>query len=287
MKKIKSSFKVNIDELLLDEKFDTKKIKEKMIKMFKELKEPTIIILDNLERLENTIQTDIIKIIRFYSFLPNFLFILPVDKNYINFGQYQNNSESAIEKYITLNVWFEFQQDYSKILEKYKLSKNYFFDLNNILNKPNDEYTLTIRELEYILLKNNFNNETKINLLNENKYFCFFLFNKLIWKNEILENDLIHFAGLINSYCNEHKINVISEEILKSAKFKKYIDDSKWGGQNKTKSIDYYEDIIELIIEIINNEKTKLKNDDYLYSILLPIIRKNINSKLKTEWKDL
>ena len=288
IKKFKSSLTINIDELLLDEKFNAKEIKEKMKDIFKQL-EPTIIVLDNLERLEDSVQTDIIKIIRFYSFLPNLLFVLPVDKNHINFGKFKNNSESAIEKYITLNVWFEFQQDYSKILEKYKLSKGYFSQLNNILNKSNDEYTLTIRELEYVLLKNNFNDETKINLLNKNKYLCFLLFNELIWKNEILENDLEVFTGLIKTHCANNNINEINEKLLKSKEFKNYINNAKISEkqQNKTVSFDYFEDIIELIIEIINNEKNKLENDNDLYSILLIWIKKIIKSKLMTKWKEL
>lgn len=186
-------------------KFEVQKIVEKI--------EPTIVVLDNIERLENSI-SDIIKIIRFYSYFPNFLFILPMNKTAIKFSNL-GTEEEPIEKYITLDVWFEYKQDYTNLLNNYNLGRReirskygeldfkyqYVDEINSVLRMPlknqnNIEYNLTVRQLKKTLEKYNLDN-WMVSAFSENKYRGFLFFNKFIWKNDVLNQDIKELIKVI------------------------------------------------------------------------------------------
>ena len=200
-------------ELIFD---NTKKkmIRKEVEEIVKEI-EPTIVVLDNIERLGNSI-SDIIKIIRFYSYFPNFLFILPMNKTAIKFSDLEIEEES-IEKYITLDVWFEYRQDYSNLLNNYNLGRReicskygeygfkyqYVDEINSVLRMPlknqnNIEYNLTLRQLKKTLEKYNIDNWL-ISEFSKNKYKGFLFFNKFIWKNNVLNEDINALIKFIES----------------------------------------------------------------------------------------
>ena len=191
-------------ELIFD---NTKKkmIRKEVEEIVKEI-EPTIVVLDNIERLGNSI-SDIIQIIRFYSYFPNFLFLLPMNKTAIKFTNFEIEEEQ-IEKYITLDVWFEYKQDYTNLLNNYNLGRpeirskygeldfkyQYVDEINEILKTPlknqnNIEYNLTVRQVKKILEKYNLDNLLTY-AFQENKYKGFLFFNKFIWKNDVLNEDI-------------------------------------------------------------------------------------------------
>ena len=165
--------------------------------------DPTIVVFDNIERLEHKV-VEIVKVIQFFSFLPNFIFVLPMNKSAIKFANYQNNKEEdSIDKYITLDVWFEYKQSYSGLLRTTGFPEEYISELNTELNRTqknenNIEYVLTIRELEKSLQINNLKNQI-INVMKENKYEGFYWFGKLIWPNTILEKDVGFFMDEFQS----------------------------------------------------------------------------------------
>lgn len=198
-------------ELIFD---NTKKkmIRKEVEEIVKEIK-PTIVVLDNIERLGNSI-SDIIQIIRFYSYFPNFLFLLPLNKTAIKFTNFEIEEEQ-IEKYITLDVWFEYKQNYTDLLNKYNLgcykicSKSgnlvfkYVDEINEILKTPlknqnNIEYNLTVRQVKKILEKYNLDNLLTY-AFQENKYKGFLFFNKFIWKNNVLNEDINALIKFIES----------------------------------------------------------------------------------------
>lgn len=198
-------------ELIFDN-IKKKMIREEVEEIAKEIK-PTIVVLDNIERLGNSI-SDIIQIIRFYSYFPNFLFLLPMNKTAIKFTNFEIEEEQ-IEKYITLDVWFEYKQDYTNLLNNYNLgcyqmcSKSgnlvfkYVDEINEILKTPlknqnNIEYNLTVRQVKKILEKYDLDNLLTY-AFQENKYKGFLFFNKFIWQNDVLNKDIKDFIKAIES----------------------------------------------------------------------------------------
>lgn len=208
-------------ELIFD---NTKKkmIRKEVEEIVKKIK-PTIVVLDNIERLGNSI-SDIIQIIRFYSYFPNFLFLLPMNKTAIKFTNFEIEEEQ-IEKYITLDVWFEYKQDYTNLLNNYNLgcykicSKSgnlvfkYVDEINEILKTPlknqkNIEYNLTVRQVKKILEKYNLDNLLTY-AFQENKYKGFLFFNKFIWKNDVLNQDIKELIKVIEESNYSDLINEI------------------------------------------------------------------------------
>ena len=184
-------------------------IDKKLESLIEKKIEPTIVVLDNIERLENY-SMEIIKIIRIYSCFPNFMFVLPMNKSALKINNFENKGESWIDKYVSLNVWFEYQQDYSQLLKKYNIDNEYIDELNTILNQPREDennirYVLTIRELEKIL--NQFHKDKDSpNFFSGNKYKIFLTFNEWIWKNEVLESDLKKFQQIFYLINKENEI---------------------------------------------------------------------------------
>ena len=83
--------------------------RQKIEKIVNKHLEPTVVFFDNIERLESY-SIEIIKVIQFFSFLPNFVFVLPMNKSELKFTastlatNREMCSEMIITKYITLGV---------------------------------------------------------------------------------------------------------------------------------------------------------------------------------------
>lgn len=174
----------------------------------------TIVVLDNIERLENLVP-EVIKIIQLYSSFSNFIFVLPMNKNAIKFGDYVNNyGEDAIDKFNTLGVWFDFKPNYRELLNKYQIPNNIIPKIIQILNqeksdKNNNKYVLTIRELQKLLNTHysniyNWGKEWK-----EKKYNFYWLFDKKIWPNNLIKGDVSWFMWYVFKYDSRDNGNIV------------------------------------------------------------------------------
>ena len=193
-------------------------IDKKVESLIKKIK-PTIVVLDNIERLENY-SMEIIKIIRLYSCFPNFMFVLPMNKSALKINNFENKGESWIDKYVSLNVWFEYQQDYSQLLKKYNIDNEYIDELNTILNQPKEDennlkYVLTIRELEKILNKYDFKNKFS-NAFNKNRYKFFLMLNKFIWPNNVLSSEVDIFMNLFATIDGNEITSIANYSLINS-----------------------------------------------------------------------
>lgn len=186
---------------------------EKLIHKLSLKMDKTIVVLDNIERLENLVP-EVIKIIQLYSSFSNFIFVLPMNKNAIKFGDYVNNyGEDAIDKFNTLGVWFDFKPNYRELLNKYQIPNNIIPKIIQILNKEksnknNDKYVLTIRELQKLLNTHysniyNWGKEWK-----EKKYNFYWLFDKKIWQNNLIKEDINSFMWYMFKYDSRDNGNV-------------------------------------------------------------------------------
>ena len=298
-------------ELIFD---NTKKkmIRKEVEEIVKEI-EPTIVVLDNIERLGNSI-SDIIQIIRFYSYFPNFLFLLPMNKTAIKFTNFEIEEEQ-IEKYITLDVWFEYKQDYTNLLNNYNLGRpeirskygeldfkyQYVDEINEILKTPlknqnNIEYNLTVRQVKKILEKYNLDNLLTY-AFQENKYKGFLFFNKFIWKNDVLNEDIkLLVKNIKDKSRNLDEFNSFNWSLLNSL-FEKEI------ANNNLKKIEIYnlnnklgyfanllinkQEFICINFNVFKNEYVKMNNsipgivnalkNDYYLSELNSLTRKTFD----------
>ena len=168
---------------------------EKLIHKLSLKMDKTIVVLDNIERLENLVP-EVIKIIQLYSSFSNFIFLLPMNKNAIKFGDYVNNyGEDAIDKFNTLGVWFDFKPNYGKLLDKYQIPNNTIPKIIEILNqekwdKNNNKYVLTMRELEKLLNTHYSNIYNWGEQWKQKKYNFYWLFDKKIWPNNLIKEDI-------------------------------------------------------------------------------------------------
>ena len=193
-------------------------IDKKVESLIKKIK-PTIVVLDNIERLENY-SMEIIKIIRLYSCFPNFMFVLPMNKSAFKINNFENKGESWIDKYVSLNVWFEYQQDYSQLLKKYNIDNEYIDELNKILNQPREDennikYVLTMRELEKILNKYDFKNKYS-NDFTKNRYKFFLMVNKFIWPNNVLSSEVDIFIELFKEIDLNEVTGIVNYSLINS-----------------------------------------------------------------------
>ena len=194
-------------------------IDKKLQSLIKKKIQPTIVVLDNIERLENY-SMEIIKIIRLYSCFPNFMFVLPMNKSAFKINNFENKGESWIDKYVSLNVWFEYQQDYSQLLKKYNIDNEYIDELNKILNQPREDennikYVLTMRELEKILNKYDFKNKYS-NDFTKNRYKFFLMVNKFIWPNNVLSSEVDIFIELFKEIDLNEVTGIVNYSLINS-----------------------------------------------------------------------
>ena len=187
---------------------------KKLIHKLSKKMDKTIVVLDNIERLEN-LAPEVIKIIQFYSSFSNFIFVLPMNKNAIKFDDYVNNyGEDAIDKFNTLGVWFDFKPNYRELLNKYQIPNNTIPKIIEILNKEksdknNNKYVLTIRELQKSLNAHysniyNWGKEWK-----EKKYNFYWLFDKKIWPNNLIKGDVSWFMWYVFKYDSRDNGNIV------------------------------------------------------------------------------
>ncbi|MGL5358081.1 MAG: hypothetical protein ACRC9U_03445 [Metamycoplasmataceae bacterium] len=165
--------------------------------------EPSIIVFDNIERMGKH-SWEIIKTIQQLSIFDNLLFLLPINKSQLKFGndsEYEMRNESAIDKYITLGTYFELKQDYLGVLNKLNFDNESANLINNILNESIDGYNLSTR-----LVERGFENKEVKKYFVENKYEGLKKI-KEIWNSKIINKEIENdFEDLKNDFNDLYKI---------------------------------------------------------------------------------
>ena len=167
---------------------------------------------------------EIIKTIQQLSIFKKLLFLLPINKTQLIFGnniEYERKNESAIDKYITLGTYFDLKQDYLGILNELNFDENDAQLINKILNVQIKGYNLSIRLVERAFLNNKIKESFDIN-----KYEGLKLIRK-IWNaniiNEIIIEDIKelkkNYTHLFSIFNNRDKINSNSITSISSIGF--------------------------------------------------------------------
>lgn len=173
---------------------------EKILKKIEENTTPTIIFIDNIERL-NEGAWDLLKTILKFQNYPNFIIVLAVNINKLkNYDKANIQNETIIQKYINIK-YFNLKPSYNNFLVKYFNKINWINDekislIENILNYEIEGRILTIRELE---------SRFHIYKINQQKSFeeFFKIFYDHIWcNNELIDEYIIK---KINLLLNNHK----------------------------------------------------------------------------------
>lgn len=271
---------------------------------------PTILVLDEIERLENWIP-EIIKIIQFYSLFSNFIFILTMNKSTINFSNLvQIPGEDPIDKFINLGVYFSYTPNYQTILKDYKFPSDQINIIINILRTPyNKKDFLSIRQLEKLLDNIHYDEYDWDDDWNKNKYNFGWLFDeKGIWNNNLLNdsirnliNELIRLKApdkinieIINELNNNiddyilkwlkdftsRKDNILWTEEIFVKQFHKYIYDEI--EKNYKKIIyNFYINEIEKIFQELKINSFKFSYDNETENIKIIKNLKDKNSRIK------
>ena len=253
--------------------------------------EPTIIVFDNVERMGKQ-AWEIIKTIQKLAVFANFVFVLPMNKNKLTFGQLvdQENHEAVIDKYLTLGIYFELKQDYFGLLKKLKLPSEYIEIVTEILNDEINGSKLSIRTLENALKVN-----YVIKRFKTNKY-CGLQSLKRIWPSkkidQLIFNDVQNFKKKLEEI-NDSFLN-ISESNYAWNKFKKNfkipIEHGLIGKEIK-KIYDQFTKFIESKNYFLNNFNDNLSNklNQYVnyFEKELAIELKNILDNRKKRWTEI
>lgn len=197
--------------------------------------EPTIIVFDNIERM-GIHSWEIIKTIQQLSIFDNLLFLLPINKTQLSFGnnvEYEKKNESAIDKYITLGIYFNLKQDYLGILNELKFNDDDAQLINQILNVQINGYNLSIRLVEHAFSNNKIKKSFDINKYEGLKQI------KNIWNADIIRKII------------ENDIEELEEN---------YICLSSLFGDKEKMNYDAIENILEFLIENEDDEYLELKN---------------------------
>ena len=160
--------------------------------------EHTIIVLDNVERM-NQKTWEVIKIIQKFSIFDKFIFVMPMNKKQIFTHSLVNpiDYESMIDKYISLGIYFQLEQDYLGFLAKINFAKEHQNLVNHLLNQSINGHKLSIRVLENALIKFE-------NLSNDFQKCKYRGLNGLrqIWPtpaiDQIIKNDIDNFLNALN-----------------------------------------------------------------------------------------
>ncbi|MGL4183965.1 MAG: P-loop NTPase fold protein [Metamycoplasmataceae bacterium] len=191
-------------------KFEEKNLttEEQIIKMQEIIKEPILIILDNIERLEEDCW-EIIKAIQKMSIYKNFLFVLPMNKNKLKNGE---NGEWKIDKYITL-PYYEFTQNYKGLLKSEGFNEMQIEILNDLLQIEFNNKNLTLRQVSRFIKKENLLKEFK-----KSNWHGLFLFYKN-WSIKVKIEEKIKI--LLNKFFENEfkKINISFDEINEFNKY--------------------------------------------------------------------
>lgn len=277
-----TSFKIkdkNLENIHIDDVID---------KLNDCIKEPILIIVDNIERIgENG--WEILKTIQRLAMLNNLIFVLPMNKDKL-VKEKLGNSEWKIEKYINIPFYI-FKQDYIGVLKKYNIRDDLVGIFNYLLTQQIDGECLSIRELDKILSEENIDENF------ENKYKGLIYFNE-IWSQEdeskkFIIDDIELFLNIINEIkgCidlfndmfQKNEYHNIVDQVYKHAKVEienyipiGYVDWFK-NIQTNIKKINYYWSSVEVIKEI---DFQKLINDELG-------IQNSFSSKIKENEKEI
>lgn len=266
-------------------------------KLNKYIKEPVLIVIDNIERIgENG--WEILKTIQRLAMLDNLIFLLPMNKDRL-VSEKLSNSEWKIEKYINI-PFYSFKQDYLGILKKYNFEDELSNIFNDLLSMQIDGECLSIRELEKILSRKDLKKESK------NKYTGLLLLKKIWPLNEeikkIIYEDLTSFLYIIDNIIeditsfnnlfesNEYKnirdeiLNCVNSDIglptiLSNSYFLKYLTKEKINWKLYKSYIENIENIsFENKIKLIKKSICKFTKEKSKNQLLIEKIREKINN---------
>lgn len=153
---------------------------------------PTLVIIDNIERLGHN-AWEIIRVIQKLSISRNLVFLLSVNKEKFNklCGMEEDSkNEWNLEKYINMS-FYNLKPNYKNLLKSYNISDKYIEDIDRILktNYHNElsraNNFLNVRELERLLIKFGFKKDK--NVYSKNKYLLLSIFKK-IWNPSFYHN---------------------------------------------------------------------------------------------------
>lgn len=188
---------------------DTKAIKEEVDLMANQSWEkiasnkiPTLIFVDNLERLGN-LSWDLLKAILKLQEFENYLIVLPLNLNKLKNNEItEKNTEYPINKYVDF-MYFNFKQDYSNYFKAHFSNEKVLKSLNDIFNIEINGEKLSIREVENAFKTNN--------LYSVQNYYKLLSLTKNIWNPKSVYVDLL----------SDEVLDFIEHEKLK---FEKYIE---------------------------------------------------------------
>ncbi|MGL5521784.1 MAG: P-loop NTPase fold protein, partial [Metamycoplasmataceae bacterium] len=167
--------------------------KEIIKEINKEIYEPVLIFLDNIERLEEN-TWEVMKAIQKMSSLKNFMFVLPMNRKNLDTNKSSNYGEEKIDKYISL-TGYKFKQNYIGLLKEKGFNEPDIDSLNRILqNEINDE-KISVRDLYKYIEKQNLNEEFK-----KSFFHGFYIFKDFFQNNEIIKNEI---KNRIEEFTNE------------------------------------------------------------------------------------
>lgn len=246
---------------------DVENIK-KVWKRIQENNEPTIIFIDNLERLGSS-SWDLLKAILKIQEFDNYLIVLPLNLNKFSNNKRVDNSEYPIEKYIDFN-YYNLKQDYSNFFNKHiKENKEFIEKLNLIFNSEIDGEKLSIREVE-----NSFKTHELFKITD--KYNVLKTIREHIWHpeetfNKFLKNDVEYFLENERKKCSIY-LEVVNNMLSKD-KMGKFINISE----------SHLKQNSNIVIWEKDTRYIYTPNFDYLndYNNLVKIIKMKKNENLK------
>lgn len=271
--------------LTIDKKLSIKKWSINKIKNHLKNIDKTILIFDNIERIDDK-AIEVIKLIQKISNVDKLLIILVMNLEKFKYWK----KEDRINKYITLGKYFKFhQKDYKSILLSKGIKKEFIREINDFLESDNNKNKLSIRDLDKML------NPIKLNeYITKSKYAWIFYINNNIWKNDeevkrIIKTDIESMFSYLNKRIDSFKkqfFSKISNNFLPvkitNGMFSEYINgDSnfyeKFWENIPNKSIEliqnifyrvnfftwriFFENEIEKIIKIVNSKILNSKKD--------------------------
>jgi hypothetical protein len=241
------------------EKEQTEKEVKKYWKLIEENTEPTIIFVDNIERL-GSFTWDLLKSIIKLQEFDNYLIVLPMNISKLSNNEKNiKNSEYPIEKYIDFN-YYNFIQGYDGFFKTYiPDDKDWVDKLNLIFNSEVNGKKLSIRELESLFRRYKFFDC-------EEKYDQLELIYNSIWPAEETINSIIQQD--IKLYFEYHKS---ISDVVKKVTDKLFIID-----ENDNKYVNFADEKFQNKLYSFEQKENfgYCKNNDYIE------IFKNINYKL-------
>lgn len=138
-------------------KTDQKKFDDpKILKNINENIKHTIIVFDNVERM-GVHSWEIIKTIQKLSFFDKLLFILPINKKQLKFGNDivdESKNECSIDKFITLGTYFELKTDYFHLMKELGFDNETAKLIDYIFRIKSDK-TITLRTVKKTFISKN------------------------------------------------------------------------------------------------------------------------------------